>query len=122
MISNDYHYSASAIQQHLDHAISHVTENIGCYCSDPGVDFTRNRKFGCKELIKHLIHLSDRSINSDLMNYYDSVETMPSASAVCQQRGKLDPEALERVFHLFTGGFENYKTIPLLYPPYIRSL
>lgn len=110
MISNDYHYSASAIQQHLDHAISHVTENIGCYCSDPGVDFTRKRKFGCEELIKYLIHLSDRSINSDLMNYYDSVKTMPSASAVCQQRSKLDPEALERVFHLFTGGFENYKT------------
>ena len=77
---------------------------------DPGVDFTRNRKLNASQLMYFLLHLNDRPINSFLMNWYDSIEDMPSASAITQQRQKLDPEALERVFHLFTDGFENYKT------------
>lgn len=44
------------------------------------------------------------------MDYYDDVDNMPSASAVCQQRQKLHPEALKRVFSLFTHGFANYRT------------
>ena len=110
MISSNYYYSVSTIRRRLDQAIRYVSENVACYCSQPGIHFTRNRKMNSEVLIRYLIHLSDRSICSDLMNYYDAIDTMPSASAVCQQRYKLDPNAMERVFHLFTDSFTNYET------------
>ncbi len=110
MISSNYYYSPSSIRNGLDRAISMVSDNIACYCSDPGIDFTRSRKMDCTALIHYLIQLSDRSVNSDLMNRYEYVGNMPSASAVCQQRYKLDSLAMKRVFQLFTNSFENYKT------------
>ena len=110
MISRNYYYSPSSIRAGLDRAISMVSENIACYCNDPGFAFTRNRKMNSSDLMYYLIRLSDRSINSDLVNHYDRIEDMPSASAVCQQRYKLDSAAVKRVFRLFTNSFENYKT------------
>ena len=110
MISSNYYYSPSSIRAVLDRAIRTVSDNIACYCTDPGIAFTRNRKMGCEALIHYLIQLSDRSISSDLMNHYDFISDMPSASAVCQQRYKLDSLAVKRVFSLFTSSFENYKT------------
>lgn len=110
MISSNYYYSPSSIRAGLDRAIRMVSDNIACYCSDPGVNFTRSRKMDCTALIHYLIQLSDRSVSSDLMNRYEYVDDMPSASAVCQQRYKLDPMAMKRVFRLFTNSFENYKT------------
>jgi hypothetical protein len=110
MISSNYYYSPSSIRAGLDRAVSYVSDNIACYCTDPGIAFTRNRKLGCEALIHYLIQLSDRSVSSDLMNHYDFIEDMPSASAVCQQRYKLESLAVKRVFSLFTNSFENYKT------------
>ena len=110
MISSNYYYSPSSIRAGLDRAVSYVSDNIACYCTDPGIAFTRNRKLGCEALIHYLIQLSDRSVSSNLMNHYDFIEDMPSASAVCQQRYKLESLAVKRVFSLFTNSFENYKT------------
>lgn len=110
MISENYYYSPSTIRSFLDRAIKTVSDSIACYCSDPGISFTRSRKVNSADLMYYLIQLSDRSINSDLMYRYDSVEKMPSSSAICQQRYKLDSRAMKRVFKLFTNEFENYKT------------
>ncbi len=113
MIPQNYYYSASTIRANLDRAIKAVGSSIACYCSDPGIAgtaFTRKRKMGCEDLMYYLIQLSEKSLGSDLMERFKSVEEMPYPSAVCMQRKKLDPLAMRRVFHLFTGSFENYKT------------
>lgn len=110
MISENYYYSLSTIRSFLDRAIRTVSDNIACYSKDPGFSFTRNRKMNSADLMYYLIQLSDKSINSDLMYRYDSLAEMPSSSAVCQQRYKLDSLAMKRVFQLFTGEFENYRT------------
>ncbi len=110
MISENYYYSPSTIRSFLDRAIRTVSDNIACYCNDPGIAFTRNRKVSSTDLMYYLIQLSDRSVSSDLMNRYDSLAEMPSASAICQQRYKLDSRAMKRVFQLFTNGIKNYKT------------
>ena len=110
MISENYYYSPSTIRGFLDRAIKTVSDNIACYCNDPGISFTRKRKVNSADLMYYLIQLSDRSINSDLMYRYDSLAEMPSASAICQQRYKLDSIAMKRVFQLFTNGIENYQT------------
>ena len=73
MISSNYYYSVSTIRSRLEQAIDSVSENIACYCNDPGVSFTRRRKMGHSDLIRYLVRLSDRSINSDLMNHFDCI-------------------------------------------------
>lgn len=110
MIPQNYYYSTSTIRGNLGRAIKTVGESIACYCSDPGIAFTRKRKMGCEDLMYYLIQLSEKSIGSDLMDRFKNTEEMPYPSAVCMQRRKLDPLAMRRVFHLFTGSFENYKT------------
>lgn len=110
MISENYYYSPSTIRGILDRAIRTVSDNIACYSKDPGFSFTRKRKIDSTDLMYYLIQLSDKSINSDLLYRYNSLENMPSASAICQQRYKLDSLAMKRVFQLFTTGLENYRT------------
>lgn len=108
--NNNYYYSIATIKSCLDKSISSVCDNIDCYSTSPGKDFTRNRKLNSKELIKFLLQLSNKSIQSEMMEHFLSFEEMPSASAVCQQRHKLLPTAFQRVFSLFTSFFTNYKT------------
>ena len=110
-ISNhNYFYSLSTIRSALERAISSVSDNISCYCADPVSDFTRNRKLCCSDLIHYILHLSNKTIQSDMMDYFSDIDDMPSASAVSQQRHKCKPEAFKRVFSLFTSYFTNYKT------------
>ena len=108
--NNNYYYFASTIYSALEKSISSVSENIACYSADPVSDFTRNRKLGCSELIHYILHLSNKTIQSDMMDYFSDMDDMPSASAISQQHYKCRPEAFKRVFSLFTSYFTNYKT------------
>lgn len=108
--NNNFYYSIASIKSTLDKAISIVYDNIDCYSTSPGKDFTRNRKFNCTDTIKYMLQLSNKSIQSDLMNHFLVSEDMPSSSALCQQRHKLQSSAFQRVFSLFTSYFTNYKT------------
>lgn len=107
--NNNFYYSIASIKFALDKAISSVCDNIDCYSASPGKDFTRNRKLNSDNMIRYILQLSNKSIQSDLMNRFLVSEDMPSASALCQQRHKLQPSAFQRIFSLFTSYFTNYK-------------
>ncbi len=75
-----------------------------------GAYFTRNRKFSFQDLILFLISSGRGSIHEGIRKYCiadnrDPSEA-PSKSAVCQQRNKLSPEALPKLFHAFNNYFE----------------
>lgn len=106
----NHYYSPSLVKARLDKAIDYASSSVGCYCANPGIDFTRERKLTVGDTINFLIRLSNRSINSELMNLFDDVDKMPSASAICQRRRRLGWEIMRRVFHLFTGSFQGFKT------------
>ena len=72
--NNNYYYSASTVHSVLEKAISSVSENIACYSSDPVSDFTRNRKLSCSNLIHYILHLSNKTIQSDMMDYFSDVD------------------------------------------------
>ena len=52
MISSNYYYSPSSIRAGLDRAVNLVSDNIACYCTDPGIAFTRKRKMNYSNLMK----------------------------------------------------------------------
>ena len=82
--NNNYYYSASTVHSALEKAVSSLSENIACYSSDPVSDFTRNRKLNCSNLIHYILHLSNKTIQSGLMDYFSDIDDMPFASVISQ--------------------------------------
>ena len=94
----------------FNRSIKMVCNNIACYCNDPVSDFTRKRKLPVETLIHFIIQMQSKSLNSELCEYFNDIDSLPTASALCQQRDKLDISAFQRIMHLFVNAFDDYKT------------
>lgn len=88
------------LKKRLDRCIEEVSKNIGCYCNDPGISFTRRRKLPPDTLINLLLSMEAGSASTELKHFFKCKDT-PSTSALYQQRMKMDHTAFERVFNLF---------------------
>lgn len=94
----------------FNRSIKMVCSNIACYCNDPVSDFTRKRKLSAETLIHFIVQMQSKSLNSELCEYFTDLDSLPTASALCQQRDKLDISAFQRIMHLFVNAFDDYKT------------
>ena len=94
----------------FNRSIKMVCSNIACYCNDPVSDFTRKRKLPVETLIHFIIQMQSKSLNSKLCEYFNDIDSLPTASALCQQRAKLEISAFQRIMHLFVNAFDDYKT------------
>lgn len=94
----------------FNRSIKMVCNNIACYCNDPISDFTRKRKLPVETLIHFIIQMQSKSLNSELCEYFNDIDSLPTASALCQQRDKLDISSFQRIMHLFVNAFDDYKT------------
>ena len=94
----------------FNRSIKMVCSNIACYCNDPVSDFTRKRKLPAETLIHFIVQMQSKSLNSELCEYFTDLDSLPTASALCQQRDKLDISAFQRIMHLFMNAFDDYKT------------
>ena len=61
-------------------------------------------------LIHFIVQMQSKSLNSELCEYFSDLDSLPTASALCQQRDKLDISAFQRIMHLFVNTFDDYKT------------
>lgn len=89
-------YSTEHIRSCLNKSIDHVCQSIDCYTTNPGVAFTRNRILTAHRVLNILIQFQNKGVKSELCDFMGS-DTVPTDSAFCQQRQKLDPEALRTV-------------------------
>lgn len=87
---------ADLVWNRFNQIVNSVANNVQCYCTDPVSDFSRRRLLAPETLIRLLVFSESKSIPSELCSFF--TEAVPSASAFCQQRAKLHPEALRRVF------------------------
>ena len=94
----------------FDRSIEMVCNNITCYCNDPVSNFTRKRKLTAETLIHFIIQMQSKSLNSELCEYFTDLNDLPTSSALCQQRDKLDISAFQRIMYLFVNTFNDYKT------------
>ena len=97
--------------ERLEKCIKMIEPYAGAYCMDPVSNFTRNRKLPFTKLISFLIQLGAKSINSSICEYFLKTSEIPSASAVCQARDKLDPAVFYRIIHLFNKSHHNLRTV-----------
>ena len=79
-----------------------ISANAKSFCANPNKDFSRKRKLTMEKVIAGVIGMGSGSLTNELIDLFnDSVET-PTSSAFCQQRCKIDLEAFETVFRLFS--------------------
>lgn len=81
-------------------AVFYVASHIDSYSVHSGIDLSRRRKLPPDTLISFLVSQGASSTDNELLDFFDFSPSLPSPSALNQQRDKLKPEALEEVFHL----------------------
>lgn len=71
----------------------------------PGLDFSRNRKLGFKDLIRFQISMQSGSVNHELMKYFCYHKDTPTLSAFYQQRRKLSDDVFQTLFYRFNSHY-----------------
>jgi Transposase DDE domain. len=82
-------------------AVDQVCSNISQYSVHPGTDFVRNRKISPQKLISFLVSQGSSSSKVEMLDFWGLDPSIPTSSALNQQRAKLKPDAMEAVFKLF---------------------
>ena len=81
----------------FNRSIKMVCSNIACYCNDPISDFTRKRKLPAETLIHFIVQMQSKSLNLSCVNILQTWILLLIASALCQQRDKLDISAFKEL-------------------------
>lgn len=103
---NEY---AKTIKKKMDQSIQKLLWNREDFVLNPKSDFTRNRKLSLKKLIELLITMGAGSQNKEILEFFKFDSTLPTASALIQQRNKLKPSALQFVLQEFANSFKKVK-------------
>lgn len=82
-------------------AVEQVISGISQYSVHPDTNFQRNRKISPQKLISFLVSQGSSSTRVEMLDFWGMNTSMPSSSALNQQRAKLKPDALEAVFKQF---------------------
>ncbi len=93
------------VKRTLTKLIRETSDISWLFSRRPGKDFTRKSKLGFEKTISLLLAMEGRSINNELLEYFNCSESTPTASAFVQCRNKLLPEAMEMLFHRFAESF-----------------
>lgn len=89
------------IKKKLDESISQLCDVAWMFSSNPGKDFSRNRKLPFKKLISILLSMQGGTLTNELLKYFNCSLDTASSSAFVQQRSKLNSYAFPTLFDLF---------------------
>lgn len=95
----DVKYSLS-VKHKLWNAISEIASDLNSYVKHPGKDFSRKRRLDFRRLVRFLISMEASSQKQELLSFFHYNDP-PSASALNQQRKKLNDPAMQAVFYSF---------------------
>ena len=84
-------------------SVEHIVSDISQYAVHPDSDFKRSKKIPAQKLISFLISQGSSSTRVEMLDFWGLDSSIPTASALSQQRAKLKPDALEAVFRRFHG-------------------
>ena len=94
-------------------SVEHVVSNISQYSHHPDKDFSRDRKISPDKLISYLVSQGSSSTKVEMLDFWGLDASMPTASALNQQRSKLKTDALEAVFKQFNSASSTLNTAAL---------
>lgn len=93
-------------------AVNSVTADPELFAVNPAKDFSRRRKITPDALISFLVSKGSSSARVEMLDFWGMDQTMPSLSALNQQRAKLRPEALEAVLAKFNDSVSRQANFP----------
>ena len=79
-------YTSKTIKKSLNKCIDDISAHPEVYAKNPSKDFIRNRKLPFDQMIKCILAMSGKSLNGELMDYFNMNISMPTVSAFVQQR------------------------------------
>ena len=82
-------------------SVEHIVSDISQYAVHPDSDFKRSKKNPAQKLISFLVSQGSSSTRVEMLDFWGLDSSIPTASALSQQRAKLKPDALEAVFRHF---------------------
>lgn len=91
-------------------SVEQVVSDVSRYAVHPDSDFQRNRKISPQKLISFLVSQGSSSTKVEMLDFWGLDSSIPSSSALNQQRAKLKPEALEAVFKQFNSSIMNLQS------------
>ena len=98
-------YNAEDVKNILNKSISNVAEEPSTGVVRPGKDFTRNRVFDLKTMMRIILGMGGQSLNKELYAYFNKCgvvdQKKAKKSAFVQQRAKIRPE----LFHMLLKEF-----------------
>ena len=100
------------IKQLFCSSVNMVASDISNYSVNPAKDFTRSKKLPADKLITFLVSEGSSSTKNEILDFFGMDVLRPSDSALCQQRSKLKPEALEAVFRHFNDSVDSLRDFP----------
>ena len=75
-------------------SVASIVSVISQYTANPGKDLSRNKKLPGDKLISFLVSQGSSSTKNELLDFFDMNPLTPTASALNQQRAKLQVSAL----------------------------
>jgi hypothetical protein len=81
--------------------IHDLKKGLGEYIRNPDRDFVRKRKLPFEKMIISILGMEGNSLTNELLRQYGCSANITSSSAFIQQRAKIQPIALENLFHTF---------------------
>jgi len=102
-------YSGS-LKERLSSLINEMSESPALFVSNPGKDFTRNRKLPFEIVVQLLISMGGNSIYKELLEAQGYDVNTATTSAFVQQRDKILPYAFEFLLHKFSESHTDIRT------------
>ena len=93
---------ATAVRDALLGSISHIDHEKYRFLAHPERDFTRERRLPFRDILRICIQMEGKTLQNELLGYFDFGDGTPSKSALCQQRAKVPSEAFRSLYDHFT--------------------
>ena len=90
------------IKSTLYDLIHEMSEHYWLYVSEPGRNFSRDRKLPFEKVLAMLVSMGGGTLRNELIDHFHCSADMAAAPAFVQRKAQLLPEALEYLLHRFT--------------------
>ena len=95
-------HTPKCIKRILKKCLKEISTHPELFAKNPQKDFKRKRKLPFEEVLKLVLSMAGKSIRGELMDYFGLKLSTPTASALVQQKNKINYSAFETLFHNFT--------------------
>ena len=97
------------VKEKLYSLIDDIADVSWLYCTNPGHNFTRNRKLDFATTMKLIIAMEGGTVCEEMMEFFNYNLTSPTPSAFNQQRSHIKHEAFYQLFSDFAAAYPGTK-------------